>query len=106
MSVQEFSGNSKRWAIVNGGLTLNSPLTTPVSNPRMVITAPCYPTSLDPDISFTFEAHFVPIKSGVVGDAHFDELIQSLHPDSRYFLCEGVSQEMADNITFEVNNLR
>lgn len=62
-----------------------SPLTTPVHNPRMVIHAP----HIIPDITYKFEAHFVPIYSGTVSDAAFDQLVQSLLPNSGYYLCPG-----------------
>ena len=95
--------NQKCWATIDAGLTLNSPLSTPIPNPRLVLTAPDNNVS---EISYTLEAHFIPVKSGSVRDAEFNELLQSLLPGSGYYLCEGITPEVAADITFEAKNLR
>ena len=48
----------------------------------------------------------MPVKSESVRDAEFDKFLQSLLPGSGYYLCEGVTQEVAAGITFKAKNLR
>lgn len=81
LTVREFN-DVQRWATVDGGLTLTSPLSTPVSNPCLIITAPIHPVDNVSELTYTFEVHFVQIKKGVLHDAHFEELLQSLNPRS------------------------
>ncbi len=59
-----------------------------------------------PDITFKFEAHFVPIYSGMVSDGAFDELVQSLLPNIGYYLCPGMPQDIITNVTFESRHVR
>jgi hypothetical protein len=105
LSVRKFidEQNQKYWATIDAGLTLDSPLSTPIPNPRLVLTAPANNLS---ETSYILEAHFMPVKSGSVRDAEFDELLRSLLPGSAYYLCEGITQEVAASITFEAKNLR
>ena len=45
LTIREFNDTQslKHWASIDHGLTLTSPLSTPVSNPRMILTAPIHP---------------------------------------------------------------
>ena len=65
-----------------------SPLITPVHNPHMVIHTP----NSSPDITFKFEAHF-------------DELMQSLLPNSVYYLSPGMPQDIITDFTFDVTKV-
>ena len=98
--------DTKCFAIIDRGLSLNSLLSTPISNPRMILTMALDPKRDTVETTYTFEAHFEPIKSGKVGDGQFNELIESLHPSSTYYLCEGIPQDVACNVTFDAKNLR
>lgn len=90
------------WAVIEGTMTTNSPFSSPVRNPRMVIHAPVDAQ----DITFRFEVHFMTICSGNVKDESFSEHLQSMIPDSGYFLCSGLPEHLAVNLTFEIKQVR
>ena len=106
LSIREFSDSQdKHWAVIDRGLSLDSPqeCRTPVCNPRMVLMCP---SSDIFDIAYVFEVHFVEFKQGATNDAHFHELMLSLHPGSGYHICDGISKELADQASFSVKNIR
>ena len=59
-------------------------------------------------VTFKFEVLFVAIVTGVLPDDqnHFDKLISSMCPDSGYFMCQGIPQNMSTMMTFQTKSLR
>ena len=59
-------------------------------------------------VTFKFEVLFVAIVTEVLPDDQnrFDELISSMCPDSRYFMCQGIPHNMSTMMAFQTNSLR
>ncbi len=67
-------------------------LQTPLYSSRMVITS-----ENETSISFKFEVLFTTIVSGIIPANlnHFHDLVNSLNPDSGYFVCQGVPRDVS-----------
>ena len=104
LSVERFSDKTAHWAIIHGEMTTATPISTraPIHNPRMIVQA----LHNDTDIKFTFEANFTTVSSGRVSDDTFDDLMQSMLPDSSYYLCPGMPLDLVEKCTFEAKNAR
>ncbi len=94
-----FSDTTNRWAIVHqAGMSMSSPLGTPVHNPRMIIqTSRVFPS----EITYKFEVHFVQLSSGSISEGKFHELLQTLLPRSGYSLCPGLPETVVSRLDFE-----
>ncbi len=93
------------WASIRAAETMCSPLVSkaPVQNPQMLVHA----SHLDPTrITFKFQAHFIPLFSGLVTDALFETLLKSLLPESNYRLCPGLPSDLMDDMNFECKSAR
>lgn len=76
---------------------------SPIYTPRMVISV-----NAENVVCFKFEALFITIAKGVLpaDQNQFYKYIQSLCPDSKYFICEGIPYEMVTLMDYQTKNMR
>ena len=100
MKVSIVSG--KKWAIVDGKAEIEPSINSPIHSPRMIICNESKTT-----VTFKFEVLFVAIVTGVLQDDQscFYELISSICPDSRYFMCQGIPRNMSIMMAFQTKSV-
>lgn len=99
LSVCTFTDTTATWALIEGNISTTTPLPgIPTSNPRMIVRLELGGS----DITFKFDVNFTTLQSGLVTEAAFQELLQTLQPNSGYCLCPGLPQSTTERLTFKV----
>ena len=90
-------------AIVHWKAEMEMSINSPIHTPRMTLNSENETT-----VNFKFEVLFVVIASGVLPDDqnHFDELINSMSPESGYFVCQGIPYSMNTIMAFQTKSVR
>ena len=87
LSVEVAVHDGRTWGIIRGGIGIEPNIQTPLHNPRIVICS-----ESNSSVTFKFEAAYVLLVCGrlLEDNEHFHELVQTLLPESGYFLCQGL----------------